>query len=63
MKVVTKKEWDNTPERYKKVYDGTFYMVYTETDGSMCFGAVEVKTEDDLMDFKSLMNYMQKKLD
>ncbi len=52
MKIITKEEWDNTPDEYKKVYDGTPYMVYKETYGKICFGPVKTKEEDSIIDFR-----------
>ncbi len=42
MKTVTKEEWDKTPKEYKKIYYGTPYMVYKDTDGNMCMSSVKI---------------------
>ncbi len=55
MKIITKKEWEKAPGDYKKVYDGTLYMVYRE-DGGTCFGPVKI-LEDNIVDFKKLLKY------
>ncbi len=52
MKVITKEEWGNTPQDYKKVYNDTMYMLYKESDGSMYFGPVKVVKEDNIKDIK-----------
>ncbi len=46
MRAVSKKEWEKVPKRKKKVYDSTPYMVYTDIDGSLCFGPVRIIEED-----------------
>ncbi len=59
MKTITKEEWDNTPEKYKRVYEGNFYMVYRETDGMLCFGPVKVLEKDNMWDFGGTPDYLQ----
>ncbi len=55
MKIITKKEWDNTPEEYKRFYEGTPYMVYKEGDGSLYFGPVRIKDENKIIDSRRLI--------
>ncbi len=52
MKLITKKEWEDTPEDYKRNYSGSLYMLYKEVDGSTYFGPVKIKSEDHIVDFK-----------
>jgi len=59
MKLVTKDEWDRTPDEYKKIYDGTFYMIYKETDGRVCFGPVKLKEDNMMRDLRRLYPHMQ----
>jgi len=42
MKTITKKEWDSTPEEYKRVYEGTPYLLCKERDGKVYFGPVKI---------------------
>ncbi len=58
MKIVTKEEWESTPEENKKVYDDTPYMVYRE-DGRTCFGPVKVLEGDNIVAVRRLMEHVK----
>ncbi len=53
MKIISKKEWDNTPEEWKRIYDGTPYMLYKENETS-CFGPVKIIEGDKIIGSKKL---------
>ncbi len=52
MKLVTKKEWENTPKERKRIYERTAYMLYIECDGTICFGPVKIVEEGNIINFK-----------
>ncbi len=52
MKIITKKEWDKASDEYKRIYEGTPYMLFKESDGRTYFGPVKIKEGDKLVDFK-----------
>jgi len=61
MRIVTKKEWDNTPEENKRVYNGTPYMLYREGERT-CFGPVRVIEGEKIMDFRKFVKYIKKNM-
>ncbi len=58
--IFKKREWDNTPDDNKKVYDSSNYMVYKEDDG-MCFGSVKALEEDSIISFRRLIKYIKRR--